>query len=63
MLSVFQALKSYSKALPDTTFEQLERSFRHFNFKIYIIALVSRAQFEARTVWLMDMNLLGEGND
>lgn len=35
-----QAVKVYSKAVPDTTYAQLERSFRDNNFKIYLIAIV-----------------------
>ncbi|MCJ1471451.1 hypothetical protein MMC13_000090 [Lambiella insularis] len=33
-----EALKEYIKAVPGSTYEQLERSFRHLGFKTYIIA-------------------------
>ena len=36
-----QAIKTYTKAIPDTTYDQLERSFRHFGFNTYLIAYVS----------------------
>ena len=41
MLTWFQAIKVYSKAIPQTTYEQLERAFRTNNMNTYLIAFVS----------------------
>lgn len=36
-----QAVEVYVKAVPDTTWYQLEKSFRTFDFETYLIAYVS----------------------
>lgn len=36
--SVYEAIRVYSKAVPETTWEQLERAFRTNQFNTYLIA-------------------------
>ena len=36
-----EALKEYTKAVPETTYDQLEHSFRHMSFNTHVIAYVS----------------------
>ena len=38
-----EAFKEYVKAVPDSTYDQLEYSFRRLNFNTYVIAYVSRS--------------------
>ena len=37
-----KAVKIYAKAVPDTTFVQLEKAFRNKHFNVYVIGVVSR---------------------
>ena len=39
--NILQALQIYIKAVPKTSYEELESAFRHHNFLTYLIALVS----------------------
>ncbi|MCJ1371150.1 hypothetical protein MMC20_002365 [Loxospora ochrophaea] len=50
------AVKVYSKAVPDTTYEQLERSFRQNDFSVYLIAYAKDDEKDTYTL----VNLQGK---
>ena len=44
MLTPLQAINVYSKAIPETTYDQLERAFRTNGFNTHLIAFVRGQQ-------------------
>ncbi|MCJ1393302.1 hypothetical protein MMC18_006174 [Xylographa bjoerkii] len=48
-----EALKEYTKAVPDSTYDQLEHSFRHLKFNTHVIAYEKEM---TDTYTLMDLN-------